>query len=355
MSLGCLRFIFAFLELLLESLRYFKERNEHKKACSRRALARTEAKNRLSILIILSPFPPPLSSIRTHRSALFALAHPNSFEENAASQCDALIARALTISPSDPDALLTLASIQMSESKPEEAQAVVLGITRTILGEVERLRAEVPDLAEAELADLMAAAANGEEDISIPEISSSGIPPVPTRATLVRLLLEFGCYSLALRIVDTIRAEDELDVEGSYLEAWTWYLRAEAKSSGQEKKNEEERKVEEELGFDKDGDEEVDVKECYEQALGSAMECVSVSLPSLLFCISLRTSLTISLLVRYLLYSYQLHQEQDYPDEGILIHCQELIDTMEKNGVSVPIEEEGDVDEEEQGEDMDTT
>jgi len=57
-----------------------------------------------------------------------------SFEEAAPSNCDALIARALTILPDDPEVKLSLASIRMSQSRLDEAKAVVVGLYEEIQG-----------------------------------------------------------------------------------------------------------------------------------------------------------------------------------------------------------------------------
>lgn len=57
-----------------------------------------------------------------------------SFEEAASSNCDALIARALAIAPNDHEALMTLASIRMSQSKFDEAKAVTLKVYSDLEG-----------------------------------------------------------------------------------------------------------------------------------------------------------------------------------------------------------------------------
>jgi len=63
-----------------------------------------------------------------------ALTDMPSFEEAAPSNCDALIARALTILPDDPEVKLSLASIRMSQSRLDEAKAVVVGLYEEIQG-----------------------------------------------------------------------------------------------------------------------------------------------------------------------------------------------------------------------------
>lgn len=56
------------------------------------------------------------------------------FEAAASDNCDALIARAMEIAPGDLEALMTLASIRMSQSKFDEAKATVLRIYADLEG-----------------------------------------------------------------------------------------------------------------------------------------------------------------------------------------------------------------------------
>jgi hypothetical protein len=47
---------------------------------------------------------------------------------DASTNCDALIARAVSVAPDDVEVQLTLASIRMSQSRGDEARGVVLGV-----------------------------------------------------------------------------------------------------------------------------------------------------------------------------------------------------------------------------------
>ena len=49
-----------------------------------------------------------------------------SFEDDAEKNCDALISRALSISPDDFEARLSLASIRLSQQRAEEAMQVCM-------------------------------------------------------------------------------------------------------------------------------------------------------------------------------------------------------------------------------------
>lgn len=186
----------------------------------------------------------------------------NSFEDEAPKQCDALIAQALKISPEDIDARLSLASIRMSQSLPDEAFSVVKAVALEVL-------AQIPNDSSSE---------QGDETEGKEEEIRSELPPIPTRSLLSRLLLEHHLYAYALSIIATIRDEDELDVEGAYLEGWAWFCRGEALGAGgeeAEKAREDAREAGE--GSSVEGQEDLGKEECWQEALASLIECRSVS------------------------------------------------------------------------------
>jgi Tfp pilus assembly protein PilF len=57
-----------------------------------------------------------------------------SMEEAAEANCDALIARALSIASDNPEARLSLASIRMSQQRFEEAKEVIVKLYQDIEG-----------------------------------------------------------------------------------------------------------------------------------------------------------------------------------------------------------------------------
>jgi len=207
------------------------------------------------------------------------------FDPAAPSTCDLLIGRAMQVLPSDADVRLSLTSIRISQGLADEARKVIDGVYE----------------------EVVAASSEGSID---------KLPPIPTRMTLVRLLLEYSLFNRALKVVETIRSEDELDVEGAYLEGWCWFLRGEAVEGGEDAEG----KVEER----EEGEEKVSKEDCWTEAMGSLLEAQS------------------------------LHQEHSHPDEGILSHIAELLPVLEAAGIEVPVEEEGE-DEDEEGEDVDMT
>lgn len=152
----------------------------------------------------------------------------HSFEPEASTQCDQLIARALAVDENDIDALLTLSSIRMSQSRTEEAKDVILKVSNLVLEIIDRIE-QAEEQGEA-------AVEAGQEPVGqdVDVVGRDRLPSIPTRHLLTRLLLEHHLYIPALRVNDSVRSEDELELEGSYLEGWAWYCRGEALDEGEE-------------------------------------------------------------------------------------------------------------------------
>ncbi|KAL7424035.1 hypothetical protein Q5752_001620 [Cryptotrichosporon argae] len=150
------------------------------------------------------------------------------FEPSASDNCDALIARALALSPASAEARLSLASIRISQSKFDEARQIAVGLYKEV---------DDPD---------------------------SPLPSLPTRLLLVRLLLEHSLHAEALDVVGTVRDEDALELEGAYLEGWAWWLRAEALGTGASA---------EAVAGKPDVDEEPTVAECLSESMRALLEC----------------------------------------------------------------------------------
>lgn len=189
-----------------------------------------------------------------------------SFEPQASSECDTLIARALSIDPNDIDTLLTLSSIRMSQSKADEAKQVILQVSRLVMNVIDRID-KAEDEGEAAVTT-NESAGEGMADDGAENPVVRDLPSIPTRHLLTRLLLEHHQYVQALRVNDSVRREDELEVEGCYLEGWAWYCRGEAIEAGDEEGAKEKLPEEETLPSK---------NECWTEALSSFMECASVS------------------------------------------------------------------------------
>lgn len=134
------------------------------------------------------------------------------------------------------------------------------------------------------------------------------LPALPARLQFARLLLEHQLHMEALDVLSTVREEDSLQVEGAYLEGWAWHLRAEALLEDPSILEREKTKA--------IGDEQEE-----EDAPMSADECFSESMRCLLECA-------------------KLFAEQEYPDEGIGAHAQELLNGLQERGVQPAVTEE---------------
>ncbi|ORX39345.1 hypothetical protein BD324DRAFT_326330 [Kockovaella imperatae] len=195
------------------------------------------------------------------------------FEPEAEKNCDDLISRALSISPDDFEARLSLASIRISQQRAEDAVKVIMNLY---------------------------------EELEEKEAFDPSLPALPTRLSLVRLLLENNHHLPALSIVTTAREEDSLEVESAYLEGWAWYLRAEAllgDPSLQKIRPQESTTQKNEDEEEEDGPESISAEACFSESMRALLECA------------------------------QLFSEQDYPDEGIGSHVKELLENLEKRGV----------------------
>lgn len=192
-------------------------------------------------------------------------------EESAEGNCDALISRALSISPNDPEARLSLASIRMSQSRFDEAKAIAMRLYNDFEGR---------------------------------EPFDPILPPLPARLALARLLLEHHEHLAALDIVSTIREEDTLNVEGAYLEGWALYLRAEALIENPALIQSDPAPTSAPGEDLEESEEPMSAEECLSEAMRSLIECA------------------------------KLYADEDYLDEGIGAHVAELLEELEKRGVT---------------------
>ncbi|KNZ81849.1 UPF0661 TPR repeat-containing protein C16D10.01c [Termitomyces sp. J132] len=116
------------------------------------------------------------------------------FEPDADKTCERLIAQALQVDPNNPEALQTLASVRMSQQRPDDAKECL-----------ERAWATWKDL----------------------DLDDPRLPPIPTRLALVRLFLELSLYTPALLVLQGVMSSDDQEVEAWYLEGWCFFLMSE--------------------------------------------------------------------------------------------------------------------------------
>lgn len=126
-----------------------------------------------------------------------------SWEEDAEARCDAAVTEALLFAPENPEPLQTLASIRISQLKPEEAQSA--------------LRRSM-DLWK----DL------DPDDPKVPDYS--------VRISLARLLMEAEMEDDAIEVLERLVGENDSSVEAWYLGGWCLHLLAgKQKAKGEEK------------------------------------------------------------------------------------------------------------------------
>lgn len=136
------------------------------------------------------------------------------------------------------------------------------------------------------------------------------LPGLPVRLTFARLLLEHHLHLEALDILSTVREEDSLEVEGAYLEGWAYHLRGEAVEADPKLL---------EAAADEE-DKHLTAAENYAESMRALLEAA------------------------------KLFTEQEYPDEGIGAHIQELLKNLETRGVQPAVnEEEGEDDAADEG------
>lgn len=117
-----------------------------------------------------------------------------SFEPDAEKICEDLLALALQADPGNPEGLQALASVRMSQQRPDDAKQCL-----------EQAWSAWKDL----------------------ELDDPSLPPIPTRLGLVKLFLELSLYTPALLVLHGVMASDDQEVEAWYLEGWCFFLMSE--------------------------------------------------------------------------------------------------------------------------------
>ncbi|KAF9450901.1 TPR-like protein [Macrolepiota fuliginosa MF-IS2] len=122
------------------------------------------------------------------------------FEPEAEKTCEDLLNLALQTDANNPEALQALASVRMSQQRPEDAKQIL-----------EQVWTLWKDL----------------------DLDDPRLPPIPTRLSLVKLFLELSLYTPALLVLQGVMVTDDQEVEAWYLEGWCFFLMSEsAKESG---------------------------------------------------------------------------------------------------------------------------
>ncbi|GAA5827045.1 hypothetical protein JCM11251_002220 [Rhodosporidiobolus azoricus] len=132
------------------------------------------------------------------------------FEPDAEQNCEKYLAQAAEIDPSDPEVYQTLASVRLSQQRPEDAKTAL-----TQGWEIWR---------------------NMDNDSPL-------YPPASARLTCAKLFLELSAHVPALEILNRLENEDDEDSEVWYLSGWAWWLLGEERD-GKESTEDEENKEE---------------------------------------------------------------------------------------------------------------
>ncbi|GAA5857129.1 hypothetical protein JCM8547_007977 [Rhodosporidiobolus lusitaniae] len=132
------------------------------------------------------------------------------FEPDAEQNCEKYLASAAELDPSDPEVYQTLASVRLSQQRPEDAKAALM---------------------------------QGWELWRVLDADSVLYPPAATRLTCAKLFLELSAHVPALEILNRLENEDDEDSEVWYLSGWAWYLLGEGRD-GKTSTDEEESKEE---------------------------------------------------------------------------------------------------------------
>ncbi len=137
---------------------------------------------------------------------------PTSFDPAAESNCEELLKAALQIDPENMEALQSLASVRMSQQRPEEAKEILERAWSTWQGlEAGRLRRSISSCL---LSDLTL-------------VDDPRLPPIASRLNLTKLFLELSLFTPALMMLQGIIASDDEEVEAWYLEGWCFFLMSE--------------------------------------------------------------------------------------------------------------------------------
>jgi predicted Zn-dependent protease len=119
-------------------------------------------------------------------------------DKEAESQCDAVMAEALTVAPESVEVLQTLASVRISQLRRDEAR--------------EHLEKSLSLWKGLEPEDLR-------------------VPAFPTRISLARLLMEAEMEEETMEVLERLVSEDDQSVEAWYLGGWCQYVQAEKRKN----------------------------------------------------------------------------------------------------------------------------
>ncbi|KAI9104544.1 hypothetical protein DFS34DRAFT_199994 [Phlyctochytrium arcticum] len=119
-------------------------------------------------------------------------------EPEAESSCESYTAKAITYDPKNPEAYQSLASVRMSQSRPDDARIAI-----------------------QQSMDIWIDSSSDQSD---GYDGHANWPEYAARLATAKILLELSMHERALLVLQTCLLEDEEDPEGWYLNGWCYYL-----------------------------------------------------------------------------------------------------------------------------------
>ncbi|KAI0091282.1 hypothetical protein BDY19DRAFT_934916 [Irpex rosettiformis] len=116
------------------------------------------------------------------------------FDPSAEKICEDLLQLALQTDPGNTEALQSLASVRLSQQRPDDAKQCL-----------EQAWVSWKDL---------------DQD-------DTRVPPIPTRISLIKMFIELELFEPALMVLTGVIESDDQEVEAWYLEGWCFFLMAE--------------------------------------------------------------------------------------------------------------------------------
>ncbi|KAJ3017909.1 hypothetical protein HKX48_003278 [Thoreauomyces humboldtii] len=135
-------------------------------------------------------------------------------EPDAEASCERYALRACEVAPSNPDAYSTLASLRLSQCRPDDARTAIQTSMDLWYISPSSLFSPVPPSSPS------SSSPSSSSPSSSPKVPQ---PAYPARLNLVKLLLELGLHIRALDVLRTVEEENDEDPEGWYLYGWCLY------------------------------------------------------------------------------------------------------------------------------------
>lgn len=118
----------------------------------------------------------------------------------------------MQVDPENTEALQSLASVRMSQQRPEEAKGIL-----------EKAWSTWQDLEAGGFQ--RSSPSRSLSDLTF--VDDPRLPPIASRLNLTKLLLELSLFTPALMVLQGIMASDDEEVEAWYLEGWCFFLMSE--------------------------------------------------------------------------------------------------------------------------------